>query len=121
MATKSDDLLKEWADQKTTFIATRGRLLETVAGQNGGNYGAILRGEWIEIWPAQKPLIMFHAKGNKTFVVDTSRERTAHRALGRCHDDFAALERIFRKAKRVARDGQLDFGGLTDREIAHLK
>lgn len=24
MATKSDDLLKGWADQKTTFIATRG-------------------------------------------------------------------------------------------------
>ena len=44
MATKSDDLLKGWADQKTTFIATRGRLLETVVGQNGGNYDAICGG-----------------------------------------------------------------------------
>jgi len=43
MATKSDDLLKGWADQKTTFIATRGRFLETVVGQNGGNYDAIRR------------------------------------------------------------------------------
>ena len=121
MATKSDDLLKGWADQKTTFIATRGRLLETVVGQTGGNYDAICRGEWIEVWPAQKPMIMFHTMGIKTFVVNTSRERTTHRALGRCHDDFAALERIFRKAKGAGRADELDLGGLTDQEIAHLK
>jgi hypothetical protein len=116
-----DELLKSWADQKTIFIATKARLLENVVGLNGGNYDAIHGGEWIEVWPAQKPMIMFHTTGNKTFVVNTSRERTVHRALGRCHDDFAVLERLFRKAKRDGRVGELDLGELTDQERAHLK
>lgn len=116
-----DELLKSWADQKTIFITTKARLLETAVGLNGGNYDAIHGGEWIEVWPAQKPMIMFHTTGSKTFVVNTSRERTVHRAFGRCHDDFAVLERLFRKAKRVGRVGELDLGGLTDQERAHLK
>ena len=40
-----DELLKSWADQKTIFIATKARLLETAVGLNGGNYDAIHGGE----------------------------------------------------------------------------